>query len=276
MNIPYQLTAAVPVEQRHRYMGHALSKGYPRLGKTPIEESNTVSIACYGPSLRDTWQALTRPIISVSGTLHFLTQRGIVPDYHVAMDPRLDSTPHLEPPIPGVHYLMASVCHPHTWEILRGHEVTLWHGESDRSTLEWLTKHDPGQHMLKPGSNVGLGAIQVGGMLGARHFEIHGMDGSIRDGQRHAGPHYGHQQGGITWDVNQVTYQTSRIMANGVAEMMTMLEKFPIFCVFHGDGLTQALVRKYQPATGCCADETQKADTLRKAHAVIYGGLIPA
>ena len=271
MKIPYTLIPAVKLDQRHRHMQIAVNLGYPRLGHTPIDETASLSIACYGPSLVDTWMYLKPPILSVSGALHFLAARGIVPDYHVQMDPRADNTPYVDPPIPGVHYLMASVCHPSIWSILRGHNVTIWHPASDKcKTLDWLTQHDLGQPMVLGGSHVGLAALHIGGMLGARHFEIHGMDASIRDGQRHAGKHYGHKQGGITWDAGGVTWQTSKIMANGAVDTINTLEHCPIFCVFHGRGLQQELVREAKLDTACCADEIAKAAFVRRAKPIFY------
>jgi hypothetical protein len=258
---------AVDQWTRHSYMLAAIKEGFPRLRESTTLREDVLSIVCYGPSLQDTWQQITRPMATVSGALKFLAARGIVPDYHIAMDPRAEAVQHVTPPVPGVHYLMASVCHPKTWTVLMGQQVTLWHAVSHKGiTAEWIERMDPGQMVLHMGSHVGLGALHVGGMLGFRKFEIHGMDGSVRDNQRHAGPHPGKsQRHDITWRVHNVTYQTSKIMANGVQEVMGALENYPILCIFHGDGLTQALIRKRQYPNACCADETEKADLLRTA-----------
>lgn len=265
MKIPYALVAAVNIEQRQAQMLHAIAQGFPRFRPTPIDERASLTIACYGPSLADTYQSMTRPILSMSGATRFLADRGVVPEFHIDMDPRAHKTKFIDPPIPGVHYLMASVCPPRTWELLKGERVTLWHAKSNEDTLTWLSQHDHGELMIDGGSSIGLASLHVGGLLGYRHFEIHGMDGSIRDGQRHAGPHYGHQQGGITWAAGGVTYQTSRIMSNSTAEMINALRFFPMLCVFHGDGLTQALVRETNLENACCADEFEKAERVRTA-----------
>ena len=87
MKVPYRLVAAVENTTRHEQMRIALNKGLPRLEAVPIDEEKSISIACYGPSLEDTWRDIKHPIISVSGALHFLTGKGIVPDYHVDCDP---------------------------------------------------------------------------------------------------------------------------------------------------------------------------------------------
>ena len=273
LKIPYKLVPALGVEVRHKQMGEALRLGFPKLQPVDIEDGRSISIACYGPSLADTWQDIKRPIITVSGALHFLAERGIVPDYHIDCDPRAHKTKHIKDPvINGVHYIMGSCCPPETWEVLKGQKISLVHFYMGQSTAEWLGANDPGSFMVRPGSTVGMAAIHIAGMLGYRHFEIHGMDGSIRDGQRHAGPHYGHSQGGITWDAGGVTYQTSQIMSNACAEVINSCRTFPIFPVFHGTGLQQALLAEERdlPNVALAGDHV-KAEKVRNAKAVILG-----
>lgn len=276
MKIPYKLTAAVSEAARHAQMGEALKTGYPRLSPQPMDEEASISIACYGPSLADTWQDLKRPIISVSGALNFLNERGITPDYHVDCDPRPHKVKHITPPVPGVHYIMGSCCPPATWAVLKEQKVTLVHFYMSPKTEEWVSTYDHGQGMVRPGSTVGMAAIHVGGMLGYRHFEIHGMDGSFKDGKRHAGPHYGHKQGGYTWAAGHVKYATSKIMANACAEVINTLRLFPIFCVFHGQGLQQALIDEEYGLENAALAGTPKAAMVRKYKAIIMAEQVAA
>ena len=269
VKIPYRLKAAVSDEARHAQMGEALKTGYPRLKPRPIDELASICIACYGPSLADTWQDIERPIISVSGALHFLAERGVIPDYHVDCDPRAHKIRHITPPVDGVHYVMGSCCAPKTWEVLRGQKVSLVHFFMSQDTEQWVTRNDPGGGMIRPGSTVGLAAIHVGGMLGYRHFEIHGMDGSFKDGKRHAGPHYGHKQGGYTWAAGHVKYDTSKIMANACAEVINTFRLFPIFGVFHGSGLQQALLDEEYALDNVARAGAPKANMVRNYKAVI-------
>lgn len=279
MQIPYGLVAAVDIYKREAQMALALQYGYPRLQRQPIDDQKTLTLACYGPSLADTYQTMTRPILSMSGATRWLADRGIVPDYHIDMDPRPHKVHFLDPPIDGVHYLMATVCHPKTWELLKGQQVTLWHTYSAPRTYDWVASVDQDQLVIHGGSTIGLTALHLGGVLGYRHFEIHGMDGSFRDASRsarHAGPHPGtKQQDGITWQAGGVIYQTSKVMSNAVAETLNALANFPIFCVFHGQGLTQALVKEQNLPNACCADELEKADRVRKSYAHILDVLLP-
>lgn len=271
MTVPYPMQAAVDTETRHQQMLVAIKRGYTRLRQVPIDDRQTLHVACYGPSLQDTWRDLGRPLISMSGATRFLAERGVIADYHIEMDPRAHKVKFIDPPIPGVHYLMASVCHPSVWDILKGQTVTLWHAQSADTTPAFVEAHDPGALCINVGMHVGLAALHVGGVLGYRHFEIHGMDGSFAEGARHAGVHYGKAQASvITWDAGCVTYRTSKIMADQVHVTLGNLKHYPIFCVFHGRGLQQALVREAGLDNACCADETEKAARIRKATAVIY------
>jgi hypothetical protein len=265
VNIPYKLVAAVSKDQRHQQMAEALKTGFPRIQPQPIDDNKVISIACYGPSLAKTWHTITRPIISVSGALHFLAERGVVPDYHVDMDPRSHKVRHIEPPVRGVHYLMASVCPAKTWEILKDEKVTLVHVYSNEGTEDWIRQNDPGQGMIRPGSTSGMAAIHVAGLLGYRRFEIHGMDGSLRDGMRHAGPHYGHPQGGVTWQAGHKVYETSKIMSNACAEVINTFRMYPIIGVFHGEGLQQALIDEEYGLDNVARAGTPKAEMVRRA-----------
>lgn len=243
----------------------ALSRKLPKLEKCEPHDA-WLSIAAYGPSLRKTWWWLKRPIMSVSGAHDFLIERGIVPDYHLDMDPREHKTQFIARPHKEVTYIMASVCHPKTWDALQGHKVLLWHTDSGNWTLPFLKKYDPRSHMIWAGSDCGLGAIQVGGVLGYSRFRLHGFDHSMRGGERHAGPHPGLPQK----DVKQVTVKASGrrftstdIMMNSAAEVINTLRSYPILTVFYGDGLIQETVRTSSELATAANAWTLKAWRLR-------------
>lgn len=284
MKVPYALVAAMPVPQRNAQMQLAVNlareRGYPHLTEHPIDERKVLIIAGYAASLADTWTSIRDlhaegvPILSMSGATRFLADKGIIADYHVDMDPRAHKIQHLIPPVPGVTYLMASVCPPETWNVLRDQRVVLWHTysgkdpDTGKTTYDWVAEHDTGEMVIHGGSTIGLTALHIGGVLGYRHFEIHGMDGSYADASRtarHAGPHYGKpQQDGITWNAEGMTYHTSRIMANAVAETINTFRRFPMFGVFHGSGLTQALIREADLPNAATAEQTEKATLVRR------------
>jgi hypothetical protein len=277
VKIPYPLIPAVSLDTRRAQMESAIARGLPRLTATPIDPARTLHIACFGPSLAQTCEHLRgkSPIIAMSGATKFLAARGIIADYALEMDPRVSQLTVSLPPVPGVTYLIASCVVPAYFDavLAAGNRVVLWHTVSSNfdDETEWVSKHDPGQFVVSTGSTVGLGAIQVGGLLGFSRFEIHGMDGSFsEDGNRHAGTHGGKAQPpDIQWAALGKTYRTSKIMANAVAETINTAKNFPIITIWHGDGLTQALIRKAKLTNAACADETAKVEQLRGLQPVI-------
>lgn len=275
VKIPYNLIAAVETEKRHEHAKHAIALNLPRLKRVPIDDKKTLHVACYGPSLRHTYETLRgkKPIIAMSGATKWLAERGIIADYAIECDPRPSQLTVSLPPVPGVHYIVASCVVPEYFDqlLVAGNQVTLWHTVNSNweEEMRWVAQHDPDQLVVHPGSTVGLAAIHVGGVLGYSRFEIHGMDGSFErldDGTwiRHAGHHGGKGQPyDITWDANRKTYHTSRIMANAVAESVNTAKNFPIITVWHGEGLTQGLIRKANLPNAACADEAEKVARLR-------------
>src|SRR5688572_2533433 len=108
------MNAALPEWKRHRYMLTCLSKKLPRLIQHPARDG-PISLVGYGPSLKDTWQDIKPPILTMSGAHDFLIDKGVIPDFHCDVDPRPHKvemlTPHKD-----VIYLMGSVCNPLMWE----------------------------------------------------------------------------------------------------------------------------------------------------------------
>lgn len=272
IKIPYSLTAAVDVSVRREFVKSAIARGLRRIDRRPLDETKTLYVACFGPSLRDTYEELRgkSPIIACSGATKFLASKGIITTWHIEMDPREHKAVTSLPPVAGVQYLIASCCSPKYFDQLvdGGADIVLWHTVNSNwdDEMKFIEQVDPGQLVISTGSTIGLGAIQVGGILGFNRFEIHGMDGSFAsDGNRHAGSHAGKVQHdvGYTWAAGGVKYHTTQIMANAVAETINTAKNFPIFTIWHGDGLTQALIRESNLMNACCADEIEKRAKLQ-------------
>ena len=206
---------------------------------------DVMSIVCYGPSLRDTWKHIKRPIMTVSGAHDFLIGRGVVPDYHVDCDPR-DHKVKMLHPAKAVKYRMATCCHPSLWEKLKGYDVELWHLHNDAHTEEWVRANDPGANMLGGGSTAGMRALEVASMLGYRRFEIHGMDASYESAEvRHAGPHDGKKQNVVEVNVDGAWFKSSPQMVEAAKEVITFIQNYDCELSFHGHGLTQAMVMHF-------------------------------
>ena len=247
IDVPYPMPPAMSETLRERHMAWSVAQGYPRIKYRPMT-NQSMQIVGYGPSLADTWQDVNpdKPLITVSGALRYLLERGARPRwgrwFHIEVDPRPHKISVLERH-PEVIYVIGSCAHPDLFKYLEGMHVVLFHARSGEHTKQWIAEKDPGQVLVAAGSTVGLTAIHVGGVFGYRHFEIHGMDGSFRGEARHAGPHGGIVQGQRPSRLNP-DYMTSRMMDNTNFEIRAMLLNFPLFCVFHGDGVVQDWVGK--------------------------------
>ena len=228
--------------ERHEQMRKAIGR-FPFLKKRDSVRNYPVSIACYGPSLRETWRTIERPIISVSGAHDFLIERNIVPDWHVEIDPRPHKPLMLTRPNRYTRYLMASVCHPDFWDILKNLHVSLWHLINDQATLDWVKEYHPEglDSTIGGGSTVGQRALNVGAAaLGFRRFNVYGMDCSFNDlGERHAGPHTGPPESIIRIDDLYTTPQ----LLQAANEMRSFLSTMDAEVHFHGDGLLHRMAK---------------------------------
>ena len=225
--------------ERHAQMSQAHGQ---MLKKRPKFNDKWASIVCYGPSLADTWRLIKRPIVTVSGAHDYLVKRGIVPDFHVDCDPREHKARMLQNPQSKTTYLMATVCHPKYWEVLKGHNVRLWHliNGDDLKTVAWVLENHPegANSMIGGGSTVGQRAMNVMAALGYRRFNVHGMDCSFTT-DRHAGPHFGKEQAKIFVKAGNRVFQTTRQMLQAAIEMEQFITTQDAEVAFFGDGLMQ-------------------------------------
>ena len=225
--------------ERHAQMSQANGQ---MLKKRPKFNNKWASIVCYGPSLADTWRLIKRPIVTVSGAHDYLVKRGIVPDFHVDCDPREHKARMLQNPQSKTTYLMATVCHPKYWEVLKGYNIRLWHliNGDDLETVAWVLQNHPegANSMVGGGSSVGQRAMNVMAALGYRRFNVYGMDCSFTT-DRHAGAHLGKEQAKIFVQAGNRVFQTTRQMLQAAIEMEQFITTQDAEVAFFGDGLMQ-------------------------------------
>lgn len=244
--------------QMMQAMAEAKKNGWKQMTRKRLGEG-MLSIVCYGPSLRDTWKQIKRPMMTVSGAHDFLVERGVIPDFHMDCDPRKHKAELVQRLHPEVKYRMASVVHPSFWERLAGHDVELWHLHNGPETDEWLAKHDPGANRIGGGTTAGSRALEIGSMLGYRRFEIHGMDCSFRGKHRHAGPHHGKLQNEIQVWCSGREFYSSPQMIEAAREIIMFIANYDAELWFHGDGLQQTMVEAFRNRFGVLkADKTAK------------------
>lgn len=233
-----------------------------------------VVIVCYGPSLQQTWHSIAyerrafgAKIVTVSGAHDFLISRGIVPDYHIEVDPRIHKCAFTQTPHPDVAYWIASCCHPDLIDNLIAHDakLVLWHLLNSDNDLKIAAPDgpDPESLLICGGSGVGARSVNVMFGKGYRTFSLYGMDSSFApdNGAQHAGAHSGKTKPEWNVRVGERWFRSSAqlvFMANSMLAQMKMLQTLcaeqgeptipgtPDYCefFFHGDGLTQAMVEE--------------------------------
>lgn len=209
-----------------------------------------IAIVCFGPSLNDTWEEIRnfKWIITCSGSHRFLLDRGIVPTWHVEVDPREHKVALLGEPDPRVEYLVASTCHPAYFDHLKdGPNVVLWHiFQNEPDAYRVLPR---GEWYVLGGTNVGLRAMALARLFGFRNQVIFGMDGCQRDEvHKHATAHP--LQDGTpfsTVEYDGVEYKTTAAMLESAKGTFYELDTdlHDVTAEFRGEGLVQAMARNY-------------------------------
>lgn len=246
LSFPYPMKAAVDHEVRHAQVEYTLKLGVPWLPSPGLPPHDRwLNVAAYGPSLHDTWERIPEDedLVTCSGSMKFLLQRGRKPTFHVDMDPRPHKLAFLRDAPDGVTYYLASVCHPQMWKLMEGKYIYAWHFYCGKESVKWVAENDPAHAVIVAGSSVGLGAIRIGIELGYRKFRIYGIDNSFQDGMRHAGAHFGAPHEIIEQEAGGKMWPTSKVMSNCAAETCFWLENIQD-CQFevHGQGMQQSML----------------------------------
>jgi hypothetical protein len=146
-----------------------------------------------------------------------------------------------------VVYLPSSTCHPKYFDHLEGFQVKLWHVFSNEEDVQRLLP--PNEWALTGGPDVGLRAMLIARFFGFTDLHIFGMDGCVRESGSHADAHPNAIKTTQPCEYEGVTYQTTAALlecARTVAHELNMMKDAK--ATFYGEGLTQAMMRHYQPA----------------------------
>jgi len=246
----YKTDYCIPIWLRDEQIKLACSLEIPRLQPDSTLHPEPIAIACFGPSLNDTWEEIRSfpKVITCSGSHRFLIDRGIIPTWHVEVDPRKHKIDLLGTPHPDVTYLVASTCHPLYFKHLMsaGAKVLLWHVFSnDEEAYRTLPR---GEWAITGGTNVGLRCMTIGRFFGYRDQHIFGMDGCQRDDtHKHASPHPLQDGSGFALvDYEGKTYKTTPAMLESAKLTFHELDELvDVKATFHGEGLVQEMAKKY-------------------------------
>lgn len=253
-----------------------------------VTNEEPVAIVGFGPSLKETWEEIRGfgRIITCSGSHKFLLERGIVPAWHVEVDPRAYKITLLGDPHPDVHYLPCSACHPDYIRHLvkHGAKVSLWHVFGNEDASQRVIPK--GEWMITGGCDAGLRAVTIARFLGFTNLHLFGFDGSSSEqgGARHAGPHPNPVRAISAIEKDGRTFYTTAAMLEAARGLFHELEQLPdVVPTFHGDGLIQHAAKtwtrqNYKPSiiaaiqSPLISDEMLNRHRVLHEHSATYGG----
>lgn len=244
----------VPDSEVERNIRMNMARGLPILRADVAPHDRTMVLACYGPSLQDTWEALldmpaNADLWTTSGAYSFLVDKGIVPDFHTDVDPREHKPWLLRDPQPHTTFYIPTRANPGFFTRLTGMKVVMYHLDvKEEKHIIWDVDENAG--LVPPAISAGLCAIRLAIVLGYRKFVILGMDGSFRQipGDRIPEMHAGaHPNGGEGFSVVEIEHPETHEKRQFVTNMLHLLAVDDYFVIsrpypvgtfqFIGDGL---------------------------------------
>lgn len=236
---PFQMKAQnnLPDEALSANIEATIKRGYRAL--KPRCASGTVSIVGAGPSLAKTYKDLVGDVLACNSAHDFLIKHGIVPKYAMLWDGSPVMAGMLKPH-KDVRYLVASRCHPSVFEMLRGHDVRVWHALGDDTLFEIMKRHGIEEMMIAGGSSSVLRAAYVAGSMGYMgDMHLFGVDSSYSGKETHVA-------GSLVAQQKQRMYVGGRwfdaapwmiVQAQDFKNLMPMLAANGIKVTVHGTGL---------------------------------------
>lgn len=248
----------IPLWLRDEQVKSNLKKVSGRLDTDFSDKTDPIAVVCFGPSLKHTWEQVKefKYIISCSGSHKFLLEHGIVPTYHLEVDPREHKVPLLGPPHANVEYLIASTCSPKLLDALEGFNVKLWHVFSEEAEVNRLLP--PNEWAVTGGCAAGLRAMSMARFLGFKDLHVFGMDGNADpvENTLHGAEHPNETKQRFTTEYNGKTYQTIPGFLEAARETFHELDMLvDVQVKFYGEGLVQEMAKNYvrKPIPKGCA-----------------------
>jgi hypothetical protein len=226
-----------------------------RIQYQKIHRTEPIALVCFGPSLNETWEKVKdfKYVMSCSGSHKYLMDKGVVPDWHVEVDPRPHKIKLIGDNISSkTEFLMASCCHPQVFDHLAkyGAKITLWHTYSGEERDRLPNVFPRGDWISTGGSNVGLRALVLCRLLGFTDIHIFGMDGSFdpEGKQKHAAAHPNQAKNFIMAEYGGKQYATTTAFLSSARATFHELEQLSdVSVTFYGDGLVQAMAKVKLP-----------------------------
>ena len=184
--------------------------------------------------------------MTCSGAHKFLVDRGIIPTFHLDLDPRSHKISMLGTPQKETEYLIASTIHPNYLDALQGFNVKLWHIFANEAEAARVLPR--GEWMISGGSSVGSRCMTMARFLGFTEQHIFGMDGSMTETETHTTEHPNKTKKKFETEYNGKKYFTTPSMLHVAKETFHELDQLAdVTAIFYGEGLIQGMAKNYKP-----------------------------
>jgi hypothetical protein len=145
------------------------------------------------PSVKDHLDEISKytgndMIISLNGSHDFLVKNGIAPRIHILFEIDLENveTSTGGPPHKDVYYYICSHCNQSVFKQLEGYRRVLWHCFDEPPEYQsFVLRLFPGEFMVGGGFVTFFRAVNIGSILGFRHFDLFGCDCSFEGEESH-------------------------------------------------------------------------------------------
>lgn len=159
-----------PPERLARNRNCAAGLGLPWLAAFPPHDRK-LAIVGGGQSAADhaaeilAWDG---EILAVNGAYEWLRKLGRAPDFCVLLDPQDNMWPMLVNASSGTKWIVSDVCHPTTFEILRGLDIELWDAPQAEDEIK--------PHSICGGPSAISRAPLIAAVLGYQDVTMYGAD----------------------------------------------------------------------------------------------------
>ena len=165
-----------------------IQRDLPQVRPYETQWDKVIALALGGPTLNKTFPELLNkrkngmPVVTVNGTHKYCMDNGLVPSAMVMLDSREFNQRFVMPLSEDCKYFISSQCHPSVFDILKDHQVWIWHCAGDDDNEDLLKeKYGSEYYPVMGGSTVALRAVHLLRMLGFHKLELFGFDSCIME-----------------------------------------------------------------------------------------------
>jgi hypothetical protein len=221
-----------------------VNAGLPPMDRDRELKGEPIAIVGYGPSLNKTWERLRefKTIWTVSKAHDFLVERGIIPTYHLDLDPRVHKAEFMSKPQKATRYFLSSHVHPSYPEKLKaaGVNAQMFHVAIDKNE-----KLDPRYPGMKVRFDAGIQAAEAAFLRGYRNQHWFGIEYGHAGSDTHAGMHWGVVAQRCIVEAGGRRFFSSNLFFHGLMLAENFLcDRALVKCTLHGDGLLGHFMRE--------------------------------